>query len=265
MSVAARLGDTIIEVLLATTIFSFVAISSMVIINSNTNNLESNLELTMVRAEVDAQAEAIRFIHDAYVSEGAFAVEDKTSSAARSPYLHLWQRLTNTTRDSNVPGLLSTSSTPTALTDCNKYYNGSESIYAQDRHAYVINTRGLAEAVGQTQNGWFTTSNLNKIIIPATSSTDSNSKFIPATTYARVVYGRNKNDDSSESLISDNSKTVQSAQGIWVITVPQETGSISGTPQFYDFHIYTCWYGPGREIPTTIGTILRLYNPRYKS
>ena len=34
-------------------------------------------------------------------------------------------------------------------------------------------------------------------------------------------------------------------------------------PEFYDFHIRTCWYGPGETVPTTIGTIIRLYNPDY--
>lgn len=258
-------GDTLIEVLLATTIFSFVAISSMIIINGNTNNLEANLELTMVRAEIDAQAEAIRFIHDAYVSEGGFMIDDSVSTATRSPYHRLWQRMTNSTTNA-APGLLSTSATPTAHTNCQDYYDGADSIYAQNRHAFVINTRGLAEAVSQTDSSWFTISNFNKIVVPATSASDTNSKFSPATTYARVVYGDTKKDDSSESLISDDSSTVQSAQGIWVLAVPQEGNySISSTPQFYDFHIYTCWYGPGRDVPTTIGTILRLYNPRYKS
>ena len=260
-------GDTLIEVLLAITIFSFVAISSMVIINGNTNNLEANLELTMARAEVDSQAEAIRFIHDAFVSEGGYMVEENASNNARSPYLRLWQRLTNNPSNNSAPGLLSTSATPTAKMACQNYYaNGPDSIYAQNRHAYVVNTRKLAEAVRQTDSSWFTTSNFNKIIVPATSPSDSNNKFGLATTYARVVYGKNNSDKSSDSLISDNSDTVQSAQGIWVITVPQDGNySLSGTQQFYDFHIYTCWYGPGRDTPTTIGTILRLYNPRYKS
>ncbi len=258
-------GDTIIEVLLATTIFSFVAISSMVIINSNTNNLEANLELTMVRAEIDAQAEAIRFIHDAYVSEGGFMVNEKTSGEISSPYQRIWQRLTNSPNDANARGWLSTSPTPTALTDCQKYYDdGSDSIYTQNRHAYAINTRGLAEAVNKDGSWFNSTNNLNSIVVPAGSSKDaSGNKFSQATTYARVVYG---SENASDDLISDNSTTVQSVQGLWVITIPQEgVYSNNSTPQFYDFHIYTCWYGPGRDVPTTIGTILRLYNPRYKS
>ena len=182
-------GDTIIEVLLATTIFSFVAISSMVIINSNTNNLEANLELTMARTEVDAQAEAIRFIHDAYVAENDFAFsEDSGVLATRSSYHRLWQRLTNSTTAA-APGLLSLEPTPTALMSCNDYYNGENSIYAKDRHAYVINTRNLATAADQTDSNWFTLTNLNKTIVPATSANDSNNKFAPATIYPRVVYG----------------------------------------------------------------------------
>ena len=259
----ALAGDTIIEVLLATTIFSFVAISCMVIINSNTNNIEANLELTMVRAEIDAQAEAIRFIHDAYVAEGDFAYHNNSSNSTRSPYHRLWQRLTNNATDA-APGLISKSAAPTALMDCSKYYDGGgESIYSQDRHAYVINTRNLAVAANQNDSNWFSTSNLNTVIVPATSPGDDNNKFSQASTYARVVYG---STDQADSLISDDSTEVKSAEGIWVITVPDQSSTTLGTaPQFYDFHVYTCWYGPGRDVPTTIGTILRLYNPRYRS
>ena len=264
-------GDTLIEVLLATTIFSFVAISSMVIINNNTNNLEANLELTMARAEIDAQAEAIRFIHDAYVAESDFSYSDSEATqftnSTRSPYHRLWQRLTNSTSNNSAPGLLSESATPTAEMNCQNYYNdSSSSIYAKNRHAYIIDTRNLAVATRQTDSNWFTLSNLNKVIVPATTDSDNNNKFSPATTYARIIYGKDATQgDPSDNLIGDNSTDIQSAQGIWVITVPQQGISVGATPQFYDFHIYTCWYGPGREVPTTIGTILRLYNPRYKS
>ena len=270
MSVKTFFGDTIIEVLLATTIFSFVAISSMVIINNNTNNLEANLELTMARTEVDAQAEAIRFIHDAYVAENDFSFSESNSSvlATRSAYHRLWERMTNS-NVSAAQGLLSETSTPTALMSCKNYYEGNDSIYAANRHAFAVNTRSLATVVNKTDPNWYTVSNLNKVIVPALSPTDPNNKFGQATTYPRVVYGNAKEEGSqpsSESLISDNSTEVKSVEGIWVIVIPQQdTVASTSRPQFYDFHIYTCWYGPGRQTPTTIGTILRLYNPRYKS
>lgn len=53
-------GDTIIEVLLAITVFSMVSIATMTIMNQGTNAAQRALEITHVRQEIDAQAEALR-------------------------------------------------------------------------------------------------------------------------------------------------------------------------------------------------------------
>lgn len=53
-------GDTIIEVLLAITVFSLVSVSTMTIMNQGTNAAQRALEITHVRQEIDAQAEALR-------------------------------------------------------------------------------------------------------------------------------------------------------------------------------------------------------------
>ena len=31
---------------------------------------------------------------------------------------------------------------------------------------------------------------------------------------------------------------------------------------YIDFHIRACWDSPGQSVPVTIGTIVRLYEPR---
>jgi type II secretory pathway pseudopilin PulG len=61
-------GDTIIEVLFAITIFSLVAVGSMSIMNQGTQTAQRSLEITLVRSEIDAQAEALRFIHESYIA-----------------------------------------------------------------------------------------------------------------------------------------------------------------------------------------------------
>lgn len=61
-------GDTIIEVLFAVTVFAMVAVGSLSIMNQGTGSAQRSLEVTLVRAQIDAQAEAIRFIHQAYVT-----------------------------------------------------------------------------------------------------------------------------------------------------------------------------------------------------
>jgi type II secretory pathway pseudopilin PulG len=53
-------GDTIIEVLLAITVFSMVAVATITIMNQGTNAAQRALEITHVRQEIDAQAEALR-------------------------------------------------------------------------------------------------------------------------------------------------------------------------------------------------------------
>lgn len=60
-------GDTIIEVIFAIVIFSFVAIASLAIMNKGLAVGEKALEITLVRQQINAQAEALRFIHEARV------------------------------------------------------------------------------------------------------------------------------------------------------------------------------------------------------
>ena len=58
-------GDTIIEVMFAIVIFSFITISSLAIMNQGIATGEKALEITLVRQQVNAQAEALRYIHSA--------------------------------------------------------------------------------------------------------------------------------------------------------------------------------------------------------
>ena len=62
-------GDTIIEVLFAVTVFAMVAVGSMAIMNQGTGTAQRSLEITQVRQQIDAQAEAIRYIHQSYVAQ----------------------------------------------------------------------------------------------------------------------------------------------------------------------------------------------------
>ena len=59
-------GDTIIEVLLAIAVFSLVSVGVMTIMNQSTNVAQRALEITLVRQQIDAQAEALRAAHQAY-------------------------------------------------------------------------------------------------------------------------------------------------------------------------------------------------------
>lgn len=64
-------GDTIIEVIFAITIFAFVAIGSISIMNQGLATGERALEITLVRQQINAQAEALRFVHAANVMDSS--------------------------------------------------------------------------------------------------------------------------------------------------------------------------------------------------
>jgi type II secretory pathway pseudopilin PulG len=74
-------GDTIIEVLFAITVFAMVAVGSLSIMNQGTGSAQRSLEVTLVREQIDAQAEAIRFIHQAYVTSYQADVQPSGTAA----------------------------------------------------------------------------------------------------------------------------------------------------------------------------------------
>jgi len=60
-------GDTIIEVMLAFTVFAMLAVGAITIMNKGVASAQESLETTLVRHEIDGQAEALRFLHQAYM------------------------------------------------------------------------------------------------------------------------------------------------------------------------------------------------------
>jgi type II secretory pathway pseudopilin PulG len=57
-------GDTIIEVVLAFAIFSLAAVGTISLINSGLATTQRNLETTLVRQQIDSQAELLRYLRD---------------------------------------------------------------------------------------------------------------------------------------------------------------------------------------------------------
>ncbi|MDR0591319.1 MAG: hypothetical protein LBG75_02040 [Candidatus Nomurabacteria bacterium] len=81
----------------------------------------------------------------------------------------------------------------------------------------------------------------------------------PASTFPRLVYGNDSNNiDKSENGNAGNTSGVW-AEGIWIQAV-KSVKDTAGNYLAIDFHIRTCWDSPGRSAPSTIGTIVRLYN-----
>ena len=61
-------GDTLIEALFAITVFSLVAVGALSIMNSGIATGQRALEISLVREQMDAQAEVLRYVHDSYVA-----------------------------------------------------------------------------------------------------------------------------------------------------------------------------------------------------
>ncbi len=74
-----------------------------------------------------------------------------------------------------------------------------------------------------------------------------------AITYPRISYGDDA--DTNANWLRDG-LAYRGAEGIWV-----EKVHVPNT-RYYDFHIRACWSAPGSNVNTTLGTIVRLYDPR---
>lgn len=61
-------GDTIIEVLFAVAVFAMVAVGCLSIMNQGMATAQRSLEVTLVRQQIQAQAEALRYMNAAYVA-----------------------------------------------------------------------------------------------------------------------------------------------------------------------------------------------------
>jgi type II secretory pathway pseudopilin PulG len=71
--------------------------------------------------------------------------------------------------------------------------------------------------------------------------------------FSQLVY------DSNDNII-----LAQGAQGIWVEGVQSSVGGDvnQANAGYIDFHIRACWSSQGQSEPVTLGTIVRLYEPR---
>ncbi len=271
-------GDTLIEVTFAISVFSLVSVLSIQVMDRDVAMIQGTLEAEMARNEIDAQAEAIRYIQNSYLSEREFANKGNDSRT----FQNLWLKLS---RDSSTPGQGGSglANRPTEISsyssvDCNVYYNTPK-----------VGTNGVRNATHQIFDDKafaINTRKINPADVDGTIVKADRSVFREAPVYPRIVYtggsatGTLKDTDSAISEVfssgfgdanaymqSSSTKVydkVASVEGIWVISAKQEkTPGSTERPEFYDFHIRTCWFSPGRDRPSTIATTIRLYNPEY--
>ena len=232
-------GDTLVEVLLAVGIFSMIAISVVAVMSGGTSSAQTALETTLTREEIDAQAEALRFIHDAYVNERD---SDNTSRSAIS----LWQKI------------VESAYIPTEDNEKDKtflQYN-PESCSTNDypSNAFILDTRNLDKGADAFHSG--------------------QDIFAETSTYPQLRFKDIKNDeevDNNTLVTEDKATELASAEGIYIVAVADKNTTTildldgkpvkKNNPAFHDFYIRSCWYGTDSDTPSTISTVIRLHNP----
>jgi type II secretory pathway pseudopilin PulG len=195
-------GDTIVEVLFAVAIFSLVAVGSMMIMSQGAATAQRSLEISLVREEINSQAEALRFLNSSYISAYRSGV---TSYPAGTPAAQ-WKSIQAMTvaKASDFGGITTCPGTlPT--------------------NSFILNARTA------------------QYVAPGGVMTRS-------TTYSQVRYNM----------------MVIRAEGIWIEAErsPTSVEPSEANAGYIDFHIRACWDSPGQSAPVTLGTIVRLYEPR---
>ena len=230
-----RVGDTLIEVVLAIGIFSMVAIAVVAVMNGGTSSAQVSLETTLAREEIDTQAEALRFIHSAYVAG--------VSSNSADPYVDLWNEIIGNAIDPNTDSEYLNYTPQT----CQAVENSS----TLKNKGFVINPRKLGSAPSESYVKY------------------NNNIFKAASTYPRLIYTSNEAAGTDSLINSSDDVNLYRVEGIYVIAVKDDNSTQivdDKNPQkgvgFYDFYIRTCWYGAGASNPSTISTVIRLYNPQ---
>lgn len=256
-----RRGDTLIEVMFATAIFSLVAIISLAIINLGVADVQADLEAVTARSEINAQAEALRFLHSSYISENTLPLYG--SLVGVDPTLEKHQQYTDVWRAITSHAIAPSEMTIKFPIDaCSEVYRDDDFLLRQNK-AFILNTHNLL---------------LNDAAVPDRDLSDiyvdanSPNRFREAGLGARIIYannsGTNKDYNTDDfaygegNILGDAGNLyshIAVAEGIWVIAVKNTEDD--AVPTYYDFYIQACWYGPNAKHASTLDSVIRLYNP----
>ena len=288
-------GDTLIEVMIAVGIFGLVAVGAISLMNRGLATAQTTLETTMARQEIDTQAEALRFIHNAYLSKSGNANDEDTEAEDTTyySYRNLWKDLiakayspvanasnyyadgyTNGKNITDIDPRFYSRTVENGKTCGEIFYIGNEGTFATLPDSFVINPRALIDPQDSSFN---TSSNPEQARIAAGRTLRSaivSGATQEAATYPRLLYNSLDNDALSDVVnpvaTGSRSSNLYSAEGIWVTPVASEAGlqckDANGQltpviPDYYDFHIQTCWEAAGGKTASVISSTVRLFNP----
>ncbi len=260
-----RRGDTLIEVMFAVGIFGLAAVGTISLMNRGLATAQSTLESTMARQEVDAQAEALRFIHDAYLSEPYTKTdeEEEINCSNITSYRELWKCITlqaYSARGNNAvinedPSFYSR--TAEFGSSCDSLFRANnKDEFSIPNKSFIINPRALGSK-----------DTLKKVIVPATTI----DFFRTTATYPRLLYGT-ASDILSDRTVDNNLmkakdySRLDNSEGIWVTAIASEKGvkcinDTEARPDYYDFRIQTCWDSIAGDSASVVSSTIRLFNP----
>ncbi len=259
-----KAGDTLIEVTLAIGIFAMVAITIAAVVSGSMSSAQISLETTVTREQIDAQAEALRYIHASYIAGGP------ANDAGEDRYIALWREIVGRAENHGE-------SFDFVPTSCEELYTRNDRngyLSLEDQGAFIINSHALY-TLNTSHKTDLTFDQLadNIVVTPGTSG---NGIFRTAVTYPRVVY-QGAGAGNEETLIGQGvGTTVGQVEGLYVIPVRDESSTmmvesvqtingistvIKTKAAYYDFYIRSCWFGAGADRPSTISTVIRLYDP----
>lgn len=208
-------GDTLVEVLFAVSVFSMVVVGALAVMNQGTAASNRALDITLVRQQIDAQAETLRYMHEEYVAVYYPSISFNTSDTETSP-AEEWYKMVNHIKNIDAASASSLSV-------------GAHCPYPPN---------------GNLPVGSFITNPVQATFV------NESSLLIATDTLPHP------------SIRSDGS--LESAKGIWIeaIRSPDNTDPTKSNVGFIDFHIRACWDSLGLPVPMSMGTIVRLYEPR---
>lgn len=263
---ALKRGDTLIEVMLAVGIFSMVAVAVVSVMSGGTSGSQTALETSLTRQEIDNQAEALRFIQRSYIGD--------VRTGVTSPYGYLWSQIASKAYTQSNASLMNDDSILNYHpNNCKDLYNDTNS--ELHKYGFIIDPQGFADYENEfliaNHDSTKEKAAMKKILF---SGNDIDSKLQPASTYPHLFYSNLNHASEADTELNDRGTTavagqkLYQAQGIYVVAVkdPNDTSLANKKMNtdgsgYYDFYIRTCWYGTGDQSPSTISTVIRLYNP----
>jgi hypothetical protein len=225
-------------VIFAVLIFSIIIIVVTGMMNRGLTTVQAAAERTAAADERNAQAEALRFIHSGWTAE-------RQNNPATWQFQQLWQALKARAVDWTVIGGID-------ATNCNPA--------ATPAGAFVINTRNLRLAPATNLVG----GNGDATIVTFAAGSTI---FQTPQLYPRIIYKQTLSAGAagSEDVIQEGVAfdRIWRVEGVWVLGVRSRTTAPGrpNEPEYYDFHIRTCWLPPGTSVVDNAVSIVRLYNP----